>query len=146
MQVGVDLRRVRAIKSIIDFVLTHAIAGTLIGALLTMLGTLLMMRRQALALQTQVALEFFRRYADISKAMPDHLRFAKYPWNNSPPSEEEYRKIIRSMIEYGNLCSEEFALRQKRRIPKDLWEVWVDGIRENFEAEIWAAYVGRSIP
>src|SRR5262245_11019111 len=102
-----------------------------------MLGTLMTMRRQALALQTQVALEFFRRYADISKTMPDRLRFAKYEEDNSPLSDEDRRKLRRSMIEYGNLCSEEFALWQKGRIPDDIWEVWQDGISENFETAIW---------
>jgi hypothetical protein len=32
---------------------------------------------------------------------------------------------------------EEFALWQKGRIPDDIWEVWKDGISENFETAIW---------
>ena len=69
--------------------------------------------------------------------MPDRLRFAKYEEDNSPLSDEERRKLRRSMIEYGNLCSEEFALWQAGRIPDDIWEVWEDGISENFETAIW---------
>jgi hypothetical protein len=104
-----------------------------------MFGTLLTLRRHTRVFQTYVALEFFRRYADISKAMPDRLRFAKYGADTSPVSDEEWRHITRSMIEYGNLCSEEFALWEQGRIPTDIWQVWKDAIRENFETEIWRA-------
>src|SRR5262249_17311536 len=65
------------------------------------------------------------------------LRLAKY---NSPVtslSDEEQRLIMRSMIQYGNLCSEEFALWKLGQIPKGIWAIWVDGIRQNFETEIW---------
>jgi len=71
--------------------------------------------------------------------MPDRLRFAKYENSTSPLSDEERHHITRSMIEYGNLCSEEFALWRQGRIPADIWEVWKDAIRENFESEIWRA-------
>jgi hypothetical protein len=118
---------------------TVGIVVTVIGAFLTMLGTLLTLRRHTRVFQTYVALEFFRCYADISKAMPDRLRFAKYGADASPVSDEEWRQITRSMIEYGNLCSEEFALWEQGRIPTDIWQVWKDAIRENFEAEIWRA-------
>jgi hypothetical protein len=131
------------VQTTINFVLENkdalVIAGTIIGAFLTMLGTLLTLRRQTRVFQTYVALEFFRRYADISKAMPDRLRFAKYGENPSPIPDEERRQIARSMIEYGNLCSEEFALWQQGRIPADIWEIWKDAIRENFEAKLWRA-------
>jgi hypothetical protein len=126
-----------AIKFILDNKETLGIAGTVIGAFLTMLGTIMTLRRNTRVLQTHVALEFFRRYADISKNMPDRLRFAKYESPTSRLSDEERHQITRSMIEYGNLCSEEFALWRQGRIPADIWEVWKDAIRENFEADIW---------
>jgi hypothetical protein len=116
-----------------------SIAVAVITAFLTMLGIILTLRKQTRVLQTHVALEFFRRYADISKAMPDRLRFAKYESSTSPLTDEDRHQITRSIIQYGNLCSEEFALWRQARIPSDIWEVWKDAIRENFEAEIWRA-------
>jgi hypothetical protein len=126
-----------AISFILDNKEALGIVATGFGAFLTMLGTIMTLRRNTRVLQTHVALEFFRRYADISKSMPDRLRFAKYEKSTSPPPDEEWRQIARSMIEYGNLCSEEFALWRQGRIPADIWEVWKDAIRENFEAQIW---------
>jgi hypothetical protein len=41
------------------------------------------------------------------------------------------------MIEYGNLCSEEFALYKEGRIPNEIWKIWRQGIKENFETAIW---------
>jgi len=101
------------------------------------IGTLLSIRRQTGVLQTQVALEFFRRYSEITKEMPDRLRLAKYQDASADIGPEERSAILRSMIQYANLCSEEFALWEKRRIPKDIWSLWTDGITENFEAPLW---------
>jgi hypothetical protein len=128
-----------AIKFILDNKEVLGITVTGIGAFLTMLGTIMTLRRNTRVLQIQVALEFFRRYADISKSMPDRLRFAKYKKSTSPLSDDKRHQITRSMIEYGNLCSEEFALWRQGRFPADIWEVWKDAIREYFEAEIWRA-------
>lgn len=100
-------------------------------------STLLTIRRQTQVLQTQVALEFFKRYADVTAAMPDSLRLAKYYSPKVELSDAEWGQITRCMISYGNLCSEEFALWEKGRIPKDIWKLWVSGMNENFEAPLW---------
>ena len=41
------------------------------------------------------------------------------------------------MIEYGNLCSEEFALHKEGRIPNEIWKIWRQGIKGNFETSVW---------
>lgn len=69
-------------------------------------STLLTIRRQTQVLQTQVALEFFKRYAEVTNAMPDSLRLAKYYSPKAQLSDEEWGQITRCMISYGNLCSE----------------------------------------
>ena len=121
---------------VIQLVLDHL---QLLAIIAGFVGTFLTIRRQTRVFQTYVALEFFRRYAEISKAMPDRLRLAKYASDTSPMSDEEQRSIIRSMIEYVNLCSEEFALWEQGRIPAEIWEIWTNGIAEHFETEIWRA-------
>lgn len=35
------------------------------------------------------------------------------------------------IIDYFNLCSEEFLWRKKNRIPKDVWNSWKSGMLEN---------------
>src|SRR5262249_18330025 len=122
------------VQAAIDFVLNHL---QLLAIVVGFIGTFVTIRRQTQVFQTYVALEFFRRYADISKGMPDRLRFAKYATDTSPIPNEEWRRITRSMIEYLNLCSEEFALWKRGRVPSDIWELWKSGLRENFEAELW---------
>ncbi|MBN9352688.1 MAG: hypothetical protein J0H04_01400, partial [Hyphomicrobium denitrificans] len=86
---------------------------------------------------TQVCIEFFRRHSEITDRMPDPLRLAKYFAYNGAIDEEERKALLRSMIQYCNLCSEEFALHARGRVPTDIWRIWEDGIFENFEAPIW---------
>ncbi|MCT2561859.1 hypothetical protein [Chryseobacterium herbae] len=37
------------------------------------------------------------------------------------------------IIDYFNLCAEEFLWKKKNRIPKDVWEAWRAGIHQNLE-------------
>lgn len=73
--------------------------------------------------------------------MPDRMRLSKIsnPLIAYSPDvgQEEWPAIARSMLEYANLCSEEFALNKKKRIPPDIWDIWFAGIRENFETKLW---------
>jgi hypothetical protein len=39
------------------------------------------------------------------------------------------------IIDYFNLCAEEFLWNKKKRIPNDVWEAWKAGIQENLEIE-----------
>ena len=73
-------------QSIIQLVLSNL---QMLAIIAGFVGTFLTIRRQTRVFQTYVALQFFRRYAEISKAMPDRLRLAKYGSDKSPPSEEE---------------------------------------------------------
>lgn len=37
------------------------------------------------------------------------------------------------IIDYFNLCAEEFLWFEKRRIPKKVWQAWKSGIKENLQ-------------
>ncbi len=100
-------------------------------------GTYLTIRRQTKVFQTYVAMEFFKRYSIISEQMPDNLRLAKYQEPGAVLTDADWASITRSMIQYLNLCSEEFALHSPGRVPQEIWKIWVSGIRENFEARLW---------
>lgn len=118
-----------------------SVIGSSIIAIGTIAAALITANRYLKIYQTHVSMEFFRRYAEISQRMPDRLRLSKIKNPSVAASHEvspeEWPAIARSMIEYGNLCSEEFALHKEGRIPREIWKIWREGIKENFETAIW---------
>ena len=69
--------------------------------------------------------EFNNRYSYETNELLNKLR-----QNNSDDlSPEERLKII----DYFNLCSEEYLWYKKGRIPKDVWKAWKSGIIENLK-------------
>lgn len=40
---------------------------------------------------------------------------------------------INQIIDYFNLCAEEYLWRSRNRIPKNVWDAWKSGIKENLE-------------
>jgi hypothetical protein len=123
----------------------HSAILSLIGSMVIAIGTIaaavITARRYLSIYQTHVAMEFFRRYAEISQRMPDRLRLSKLSSAAlalpATIDNQEMALIARSMIEYGNLCCEEFALQAQGRIPTEIWETWKEGIAENFETAVW---------
>jgi hypothetical protein len=114
-----------------------SVIGSAIIATGTIVAALITARRYLKIYQTHVSMDFFRRYAEISQRMPDRLRLSKIrskslrlPVEVQP---DEWPAIARSMIEYGNLCSEEFALHKEGRIPNEIWKIWRQGIKENLK-------------
>lgn len=100
---------------------------SLIGSLSVAVGTFsaawITANRYLKLYQTHVSTDFFRRYAEISQRMPDQLRLAKV--RRDVPCEvreDDWARIDRAMIDYINLCSEEYALRKEKRIPNETSE------------------------
>ncbi len=90
------------------------------------------------ALQTQVAMEFYRRFEAIITRMPNELRLAASqdePW--STLTDDRRSAIKLGMIQYLNLCSEEYALFRQRRLPRDVWRVSKFEIQRNFRNVLW---------
>lgn len=74
-------------------------------------------------LQTQVALEFYRRFAEITDRMPVELRLASSGGPHWATIQDPLRgQMLVSMLSYLNLSAEEFALYEKGRLPKDVWQ------------------------
>lgn len=89
-------------------------------------------------LQTQVALEFYRRFADITDKMPVELRLASATGPHWATIQDPLRgQMLVSMLSYLNLSAEEFALYQKGRLPKDVWQVTIREIEDNFAKPLW---------
>jgi hypothetical protein len=90
------------------------------------------------ALQTQVATEFHRRFAEIAERMPDELRLAgtDEAMLASLPADRR-ASVLRSALAYFNLGSEEFALRETGRLGRDVWQVTSRELAANFASPIW---------
>lgn len=118
-----------------------SVISSCIVALGTVAAALMTAARYLDIYRTHVAMDFFRRYSEISLRMPDRLRLSKLRDSlfALPPAiqPDEWRAIARFMIEYGNLCSEEFELYKQKRIPTAIWKMWRTGIKENFESPVW---------
>ena len=94
-------------------------------------------------LQTQVAMEFYRRFSDLSSRMPNELRLAHdVPALNTLPDAKK-TAITLAAIDYFNLCSEEFALHAKGRLPRDAWQVTAAEIDRRLVSPLWARCVAR---
>ena len=49
------------------------------------------------------------------------------------PSRKLKQEERNMVISYFNLCAEEYLWKTKGRIPKDVWNAWKSGIKENLE-------------
>ncbi|MBR1526817.1 MAG: hypothetical protein IJ640_09200 [Prevotella sp.] len=65
--------------------------------------------------------EYTKRYQDIILNMP-----------NTDDDEAQVQKYMRL---YFDLCSEEYHLYKRGRIPSDVWELWEDGMRLSVRRE-----------
>jgi hypothetical protein len=89
------------------------------------------------SLQTQVALDFYKRFADLADRMPSELRLPAGDARLSSLSEPVRSQVVRSMMSYLNLCCEEYALLLKGRLPQDVWDVSRKEIEANFKQPLW---------
>ena len=89
-------------------------------------------------LQTYVTMDFYRRFADVVVRMPTELRLAGYNGQRFMGLPEEKKTAVAlSLIEYLNLCSEEFALYRSGRLASDAWNITSTEIERNFTSPLW---------
>lgn len=89
------------------------------------------------SLQTQVAIDFYKRFADLAERMPVELRLPSGDGRLSSLSEPVRSQVVKSVMSYLNLCSEEYALFLRGRLPQDVWDVSRKEIEANFESTLW---------
>jgi hypothetical protein len=90
--------------------------------------------QQRRVLQTYVALDFFKRYEAWNEDAPYALDERTCLDDLDDQTRDE---VLHSVLRYANLCSEEFSLYKAGRVPRDIWEIWDYGIRQNFQKPIW---------
>jgi len=69
--------------------------------------------------------EFNSRYDNRFNDLINELKY-----DNGRELNKKERNLI---IDYLNLCSEEYLWRSKNRIPKNVWDSWKAGIKENLD-------------
>ena len=72
--------------------------------------------------------EYTRRYQEIFLNMPDDI------YKGTAEVDERTHRHIRL---YFDLCSEEYHLRKKRTISKDIWKKWIEGMRISMRSAIY---------
>ena len=97
---------------------------TIVGAV----GFALAVQRQKLEelkLFKELFIEFNQRYDELNNELAD-----------IPPEfkkvEEEKRKKI---VDYFNLCAEEYLWRSRGHIPDEVWSAWKRGMKQYFDKE-----------
>ena len=96
--------------------------GTMLLALSTATGVIagfVFYRRQC---NTQVFLEYTKRYSEIMNMFPHDSRRARLDLSADPPSESE--ELTLAVLRYLNLCSEEYYLYENRYLSRDVWHIW----------------------
>lgn len=101
---------------------TNALIGTLVSIATLYFGAL-KLRIENDILFKELFLSFNERYSAETNDLFNELR--QDPSRELKPAE---RNIV---IDYFNLCAEEYLWKSKGRIPKDVWIAWRAGIVEN---------------
>lgn len=71
--------------------------------------------------------EFNERYDKLNENILNSRKLEKIEEEN-----EEHNKIKKSIIDYFNLCAEEYFWRKKERISGAIWDSWQAGMKMNY--------------
>jgi hypothetical protein len=99
-------------------------------------------------LQTRTALEddLAREYREIASHIP-FAAFFDVPDADRPAP--DVHTCLEQYVRYFDLCNQQVFLRMRRRVSRQAWELWADGIQDNFARDefrdAWA-YVRRHSP
>ena len=81
-------------------------------------------KRQANA---QVFLEYTRRYDEVMRQLPSHARIARTKSASELPEQTE--ELTYRVLDYLNLCSEEFYLWKTGYLSDRIWSIWEAELR-----------------
>ncbi len=80
-------------------------------------------------LQNKFFQDYTKRYYDIMSKLPFEVHTQEYDFNSLDKDKTEVLKYI---MLYFDLCSEEYHLFLERKISKKVWNEWKSGIENNF--------------
>ncbi len=84
---------------------------------------------------TQVFLEFTRRYDEVMRSFPVDARRARLHSGGEPPAVSD--EISDAALRYLNLCSEEFYLWKRRYLSGDIWRIWESELKRTLASPLY---------
>lgn len=113
-----------------DWIQSIGLFFALIGLIITILNN----KKQIVALNDQLKLNFFseytKRYQDILLNLPLDIYHNDFSFSELP---EDVRNItLKYMRAYFDLCSEELDLYNAKHIHERIWVNWKEGIEASF--------------
>jgi hypothetical protein len=102
----------------LQLVLQVATLASMIAGVLTLITTIITYRRK---MNAQVFMKYTERYERILGQFPDEARDARFDAKILPPQSSKLRLCV---LQYLNLCSEEFYLMKNGYLDKGLWRIW----------------------
>jgi len=109
--------------------------GTLVGVAFTALGVIVGVRTYFRQMSAQLFLVYTQRYEEIMQAFPSDARHSRLDMSGAPPEESE--AVTTAVLRYLNLCSEEFYLRDKKFLSKDIWAIWENEIKRTLRSPLF---------
>jgi hypothetical protein len=85
-------------------------------------------------MNAQLFLEFTKRYDEILQSFPRTARSARFNLEGPPPGESE--ELTLSILQYLNLCSEEFYLYKKGWLDEKVWKIWEEELVRTLRAPL----------
>jgi hypothetical protein len=109
--------------------------GTLISAVAGILTLFIGIRIYKRQTNTQIFLEYTKRYNEIMESFPPEARPARLSLEGKMPDHSEGLSI--SILRYLNLCSEEYYLCKRGYLSKELWEIWEDELKRTLNSPLF---------
>ena len=109
--------------------------GTLISAVAGILTLFIGIRIYKRQTNTQIFLEYTKRYNEIMESFPPEARPARLSLEDKMPDQSEGLSI--SILRYLNLCSEEYYLCERGYLSKELWGIWEDELKRTLNSPLF---------
>jgi len=81
-------------------------------------------------LRVTIFLTYTERYSKIMNEVPFEARQPGSGYRLTSRPDDERTRVLEAFREYFNLCSEEMWLYKHRRIDRETWNIWEQGMRQ----------------
>lgn len=106
-----------------------------LGHVVTALSVLLAIYVYRRKMNSQVFLEFTRRYEEVMDRFPSDAKIARLRSGGEPPAASP--ELAAAALRYLNLCSEEFYLWKRGYLSGDIWRIWEAELRRTLASPLY---------